>query len=117
MKYGILLEDGSVEPLDILKKSDLKKWSSQFNSNERIIRQTYVLVKKFLRKERVYLVSTVFLGADHSLVEGESIWFETMVFENASSSDDIFLSRYDTIDVAREGHGKAIKDILRGRIK
>jgi len=56
----------------------------------------------------VYLVSTVWLGLDHSLGRGPLLIFETMVFASPECADDFALDltcdRYSTEDQAVQGH-------------
>lgn len=61
-----------------------------------------------------YWVSTVWLGIDHSFLEGPPIIFETMVFEVKISDgpqtlgSELYCDRYSTEQEAIEGHNKAI---------
>lgn len=57
------------------------------------------------------VVSTVFLGYDHSFVQGPPILFQTMVF--AGSLRDVYCDRYATKKEALEGHKKAVKWVKR----
>lgn len=52
------------------------------------------------------LVSTVFLGIDHSFHGGSPIIFETMIF---GGEHDEMQDRYATVEAAREGHADAVK--------
>lgn len=61
------------------------------------------------------LVSTIFLGMDHSFGDGsDPILFETMVFGDRV---DEISRRYRTWDDAMEGHEKIVKEIRRDEIK
>lgn len=59
-----------------------------------------------------YIVSTVFLGLDHSF-GGRPQWFETMVFGPEGSDDhDDHMRRYETEKEARAGHEEVILEVL-----
>ncbi|SRR5216683_5278951 len=51
------------------------------------------------------LVSTVFLGLDHSFGRGKPVLFETMIF---GLDDDKYQRRYSTWGDALEGHAQAL---------
>lgn len=53
------------------------------------------------------LVSTVFLGVNHSLSNKMPILFETMIF--IKSEEDIYQERYCSWDDALKGHKEAIE--------
>jgi len=55
-----------------------------------------------------YLVSTVFLGIDHSFDGGKPQLFETMIFPIGCSSEK-YCERYGTLNEAKAGHKKAVK--------
>lgn len=57
------------------------------------------------------LISTVFLGLDHSF-NGSLHIFETMIFESEENNNDIYCDRYSTWKEAEEGHKKAIQWVL-----
>lgn len=56
------------------------------------------------------LVSTVFLGMDHSFTEGATpVLFETMVFGNNDWLEETDLTRrYETWEQAEEGHRQVV---------
>lgn len=54
-----------------------------------------------------YAVSTVFLGLNHSFLEGRPTWFETMVF--APGGSPVYQDRYTTFDKAIEGHMSLVR--------
>lgn len=75
--------------------TDMKKWAEWFAKNERTI----------IRTERDgSLMSTVFLGANHNYGEGVPILFETMLFNDATDSDESDCRRYSTMEEAKQGH-------------
>lgn len=52
-----------------------------------------------------YYVSTVFLGLDHQMGEGEPILFETMVFPSGDGEfNEQEMDRYSTYQEALDGH-------------
>lgn len=83
----------------------LEEWGRFFNSPER-----------HLAKDLVgeHFVSTVFLGMDHSFLDGPPLWFETMVFcqkEHHNCQWDDECRRYSTHAEALAGHQKIIKEL------
>ena len=87
------------------------EWDSIFYNNK----------KKFVKQEMAgdYYISTVFLGTEHPNGEGILNIFETMVFDsydndNGKTGNEIKFLRYDTIEEAREGHEKVVKDMKEG---
>lgn len=91
-KY-VLNADGStrVEP-------DLLKWAKWFEHAERQI------ARDILPGD--VLVSTVFLGIDHSFFGNIPLLFETMVF---GGKYDQFQERYATREEALAGHAKVLE--------
>lgn len=69
--------------------------------------------KKRVGRDRVnnLLISTVFLGLDHSFDESLDI-FETMIFEGDKSEK--YCKRYSTWKEAEEGHQRAIQWVKDG---
>lgn len=59
------------------------------------------------------MVSTVFLGMDHDILQEESspILFETMIF---GGEHDDYMRRYHTYDEAQSGHHKIVKALHMG---
>ncbi|SRR6266851_2866902 len=53
------------------------------------------------------LISTVWLGLDHSFGSGPPLIFETMVFPKGGSSDE--MDRYCIEDEARKGHAAMLE--------
>jgi hypothetical protein len=75
---------------------------------------------KRIAKDEVagYLVSTVWLGLDHSFGVGPPLIFETMVF--ASEGGDFDMSgvgqwRYATEEAARIGHDEVVEELRRAK--
>jgi len=59
-------------------------------------------------------VSTVWMGINHQYFDGPPLLFETMVFKDGKSGDDIYMDRYSTWDEAEEGHKKAVQWVMDG---
>ncbi len=87
------LVDKEVIPIDITdtRMSDCLK-------NNRILKT---------RLDDGRLVSTVFLSLDHNFGEGGPLVFETMVFCDSYSEEEV--DRYSTYDEAVEGHWKMVR--------
>jgi hypothetical protein len=64
--------------LDLNKTGEAQRWGEFMQSDERIVAQTRI---------GDVLVSTVFLGLDHSSCKGLPILFETMVFGGPCDED------------------------------
>lgn len=58
------------------------------------------------------VVSTVWLGIDHSFGDGPPLIFETMIFEKWDKQDleECYCDRYTTEEEARAGHLRAIQE-------
>lgn len=75
-------------------------WSMAFEYGNAVINQEIV---------NGYLVSTVWLGNNHSYFGGLQI-FETMIFEDKEDGNcalDMYQERYATLEGAKEGHKRA----------
>lgn len=84
---------------DVVEEPDLIVWAKWLEKTDRTVRQTRVGEQR---------VSTVFLGLDHSFVDGtKPLVFETMVFEG-DSYEDKFCKRYCTWDEAVVGHDDCV---------
>lgn len=96
-----ILEDGKpkLEP-------DILKWDQWFEKNDRHIDKT---------ENDKYMISTVFLGIDHSFGGGPPLLFETMVFKHGDW-DDLDCIRYSSIKDAREGHKTVVAKWLKDTI-
>lgn len=92
-----------------VSEPDLMKWARWMEAEmqkKKRVASTYV--------GRV-LISTVFLGIDHSFNRnGLPILWETMVFIGSKSSD---CHRYSSLQDARDGHAKTVKFCKRHFIK
>jgi len=58
------------------------------------------------------VVSTVWLGLNHSIGDGPPLIFETMIF---GGEHDEYQERYSTVERAREGHRRAIELVTNQR--
>jgi hypothetical protein len=54
------------------------------------------------------IVSTVFLGLDHSYREGPPVLWETMVFPSEDDFSELYMERYTSREDALEGHARAV---------
>jgi hypothetical protein len=90
--YYVLNADGDPWPVDMLT------WAQWFEDGDR----RRIALDTFPDGR---LVSTVFLGLDHSWGDGPPLLFETMVFLNGDSVD---CQRYATRAEALAGHARAI---------
>lgn len=77
---------------------DVMEWSS-FLKNDRTLAKT---------KLGDILISTVFLGINHSFGNGPPLLFETMVFDAA---EEEICERYSTWDQAETGHRAIVEKI------
>lgn len=63
-----------------------------------------------------WLISTVWLGIDHSFGDSTPIIFETMIFrpgaDDSPSLDEVYCSRYSTENEAMDGHVRAMKWLI-----
>jgi hypothetical protein len=57
------------------------------------------------------VVSTVFLGIDHSFGRGDPLLFETMIFGEDAEYENLesYCERYSTWAEAEEGHARAVE--------
>jgi hypothetical protein len=82
------------------RSAELMEWAEQFETMDRHVGNDIVHGK---------LVSTVWLGLDHSFHGDEPLVFETMIFSEHKPRTEIYMKRYSTWDEAAEGHQKAIE--------
>lgn len=85
--------------LDFRKAGEAQRWVEFMQSDERIVAKTRI---------GDVLVSTVFLGVDHSWGKGLPILFETMVF-GGSCDEDTW--RYSSWDDAEAGHNATVRKV------
>ncbi|KKL98871.1 hypothetical protein LCGC14_1820150 [marine sediment metagenome] len=88
-----ILINGKAKP-----EPGLLRWAIWFETADRKIEVT---------KTDKYIVSTVFLGLDHSFGEGPPLIFETMVFSQTNDEQD--MNRYSTLEEAKAGHAEMVK--------
>lgn len=97
---------------------DIRKWGEFMKSKDRIVAQDHV---------GHYLVSTVFLGINHSFGRGEPLLFETMVFDENTRHKrygnipreymDNYQERYHTWEEAEIGHKRIVDMVEMGGTK
>lgn len=82
--------------------ADLIEWAEWMEVNDRRVARTEI---------GPLVVSTVFLGLDHSFGGAPPLLFETMIFgeDPGHSNVDSYCDRYSTWDKAVEGHRKAVE--------
>lgn len=97
-EYYILNADHSVT-----KTGSLEEWARTFEGGERSVARTEV--------SPGVIVSTVFLGVDHSFGHGLPLLFETMIFRNGNGEEQW---RYSTWEEAEAGHAKAVEEARQG---
>lgn len=76
--------------------TDLMTWAESFEKSNKVVAKTHI---------GHILVSTVFLGLDHSFGGQIPILFETMIF---GGKHDRYQERYATWKSAERGHEKAV---------
>lgn len=59
-----------------------------------------------------YIISTVFLGIDHSFGDGDPLLFETMVFGGETGEDEIWMERCATWDEALDMHERGVAYVI-----
>ena len=82
---------------------DMMTWAVWFQKAERIVAKSDVADG--------IIVSTVFLGMDHSFMGGPPLVFETMCFGPNGEIGDAPFDRYSTWREAEIGHMKAVKEL------
>ncbi len=84
----------------------LRRWSDQLEYMHRTN-------TKHVARDEVNgrLISTVWIGLDHSfqLNSEHPLVFETMIFDDITTGDELYMERYTTWQEAEEGHKKAIE--------
>lgn len=83
--------------------SDMEIWAMWFETADRQIARTQV---------GDVLISTVFLGIDHSFGRGEPLFFETMAFGGKWEGEE---TRSSTIDDALEHHERMVERVRNDR--
>lgn len=97
-EYYLLDDDHNLVPVN-----DVHEWARFFeNHANRIVAQDYPRPN--------VLVSTVFLGVDHSFGRGSRpVVFETMVCRNGEWGEE---QRYATWEEAEDGHAAMLKRVM-----
>jgi hypothetical protein len=96
--YYILNEYGNP------KEVGLYEWSKWFEKADRHVATEEIRSDPTGTCE--ILISTVFLGLDHSFGAGPPLLFETMIF---GGKHDQYQDRYATMEEALEGHATAVE--------
>lgn len=85
----------------------MSRWTELFGQ------ERHVGDDRLTLKGRKYHVSTIWLGLDHAFGYGPPLIFETMIFPNGKSEDELYQDRYSTLAQAREGHWRAKRWLYR----
>ncbi len=101
--FYYLNDDYSVRPCT------LEEWMVQFIKMKE--EKTHVMASDTVNSR---LISTVFLGQNHSYFGGEPILFETIIFSNGLLQLDNHWDRYSSWEEAMKGHKEAIDWVLNG---
>ena len=80
--------------------NDVLDWGERLEQNK-----AKIVAKTFVGK---ILISTAFLGIDHSFGSGPPLLFETMVFGGKLDDETV---RYTTWEEAEEGHKKMVEKV------
>lgn len=84
-----------------------------YDPDNRVVKQEDVTVG-----DVTYHVSTVDLGIDHSFLEGESLFYETMIFVRKEDGEinftDHYVDRYPTKPEAIVGHSWVVNKLKKG---
>jgi hypothetical protein len=90
IRYYVLDKNNNPKPVSV------DRWAFTFEHHRRVVaRETIGGV----------IVSTVFLGLDHSFGSGPPLIFETMVFD---ADESLICRRYSTWNEAVEGHHEIV---------
>jgi len=99
---------------EIIPMYDLMEWAAWFEQSRH---------ERQIKRDEVqgFLVSTVFLGLDHSFGDdAPPLWFETMVFrlseDGFKGRDTYECERYTTLEEAHAGHAEICKKVRTGEI-
>jgi hypothetical protein len=99
---------------EIILCDDLMEWAQWFEQSHH---------ERQIKRDKIqgFLVSTVFLGLDHSFgFTKKQVWFETMVFRlNAKEGfkgDGYGQWRYSTLEEAKAGHAEICEKVRTGEI-
>lgn len=116
MKSGVKWYDITGKPL-VTAELGSDEWKMQMALAGKLLEDpSYKVIgrtKGKTKKDHELIVSTVWLGLDHSMIEGSPIEiFETMVFDYSKDGEDIYQTRYSTLEQAVQGHQDTIKKYL-----
>jgi hypothetical protein len=99
LNYILHRKERRIEPVDCRPREGLFRWADWFENNpgERTIGNTSI---------GGCMVSTVFLGLDHSFCRGAAVLFETMVFPDHDDGgmSENYQERYHTLAEAEQGY-------------
>lgn len=102
--------------MNSVDKFILKRWGyrEDYDPDNR-----FDLKTKVEYKGKIYEISTVDLGFDHSFGMGKPLYYETMIFLVDGEKNEFcdFQLRYSTEEEARISHENIVKAFERGEIK
>lgn len=81
-------------------ETDILKWGRWMETYNRIMERNMI---------GNVMISTVFLGIDHSFGEDKPVLYETMIFGSKLKPIKDFQVRYCTLKEAQKGHAYAVK--------
>ena len=91
---------------DVVLEPDLTRWALWFESSDRTVKRTQMPSGD--------IVSTVFLGIDHSMFGPTPLWFETMIFSSDENNYELYQTRCSTYEEALKMHDLAVEIAMRG---
>lgn len=92
---------------EVIPVKDPIEWARWYEIADRHVALTVV------NRRRRIVVSTVFLGINHSFFgRSRPLWFETMVFGTSIDGEQ---ERYETWDEAELGHAKMLRRAMQAR--
>lgn len=106
-KWQFILDE---ETKEVTPAGDLLDWARWMEEHDRRVARWGFIVKLPWNGKPILevLISTVFLGLDHSFnPNSQPLVFETMMFVN--NTGDVYVERYTSWDEAVAGHGWAVK--------
>jgi hypothetical protein len=89
----------------VSKMEDLAEWSARFDNDDRRI------ARDVMPDGRI--VSTVFLGLDHSYGAGPPMLFETMIFPSEKNFREEWFERCSTYAQAERQHQRGVEEAQR----
>lgn len=95
----------------VVHKATVKEWEEWLVRDSKSGGKLRVVSRNIVRGS---LVSTVFLGLDHSHGGSTPVLFETMVFAGEGGGSSEYCRRYSTYEEAKKGHGNLVRFLKGG---